>query len=104
MDDLESDQLGKNVTRYYQLLLQRVGGYGSVRRLIIVHPNGNEREWTAFEDQAVAQEQLRLPPHRMSPLERSVAMRTFSESIRTIRAARQPETLCIRSIDPGNPW
>lgn len=45
VDDLESDQLGKNVTRYSQLLLQRVGGYGSFRRLIIVHPNGNEREW-----------------------------------------------------------
>lgn len=71
VDDLESDQLGKDVTRYSQLLLQRVGGYGSVRRLIIVHTNGNEREWTAFEDQAVAEEQLRQGQHRMSPLERS---------------------------------
>jgi hypothetical protein len=71
VDDLESDQLAKDVTRYSQLLLQRVGGYGSVRRLIIVHSDGNEREWTNFEDQASAQEQLQLCRHRMAPLEKS---------------------------------
>lgn len=70
VDDLESDQLARDVARYSRVLPQRVGGYGFVRRLIIVH-DGDEREWTIFKEQAWAQEQLRLNRHRLTRLERS---------------------------------
>lgn len=73
VDDLEIGQLVKDVTRCSRLLLQRVGGYGTVRRLIIIHSDSNEESEprSDFPSQGLTQEQLQLYRHRISPLERS---------------------------------
>lgn len=97
VEHLQSDQLAQDVSRYYQLLLQRVGGYGTVRRLIIVHGKKECEIGIRFPGQARTQEHLQLYRHRITRLERSgrdedilEAYTYFPGSTTTTDIAHQP--------------